>query len=192
MNSRANAVNRFMLVVLGLLLVAAGVLGLALSAEVLGEGRSTDRVLPDDVAAFPDERPWFWWAVAGGLLLVAVLALFWLLTQLKRDRATRLDRTTDAREGYTILHASAVIHAVEDEATGITGVTGASADLREHGGLRMFLRVELADSANIADVRDRLEEEVVAHLRESVGDPGFPVVIELRPAARQARQRSVL
>lgn len=192
MSSRANAVNRIVLAVLGLLLVAVGLLGLALSTGVLGEGRSTDRVLPEDVVAFRDERPWFWWAVTGALLLIAVLALCWLLIQFKRDRTTRLDRTTDARDGYTIVHATAVVHAVEDEAMGITGVTDASASLREHGGPHMSLRVELASSAHIADVRDRLEEEVVAHPRESVGDPGFPVIIELCPAASKTRQRTVI
>jgi hypothetical protein len=192
MSSRANGVNRVVLAVLGLLLVAAGVLGLALGAGAFGEERSTGQVLPQEVATFPDERPWFWWAVVGGLLLIAVLALFWLLAQLKTDRATRLDRTTDARDGYTTLHASALIHAVEDEAMGLTGVTGASANLREHGGPHMSLRVELADSANIADVRTRLEDEVVAHLREAVGDSGFPVIVDLRPAATRTRQRSVL
>lgn len=191
MRSRANVVNRVMLTVLGLLLVAAGGLGLALSAGAFGEWRATDPVLPQEVATFPDEHPWFWWAVAAGLVLIAVLALFWLLIQLETDRTTRLDRTTDAQDGYTRLHASALTHAVEDEALGVTGVTGASADLRERGGHRVSLRVDLADSANIAEVRTQLEDDVVAHLREAVGDPHFPVVIELRPAST-TRQRSVI
>lgn len=192
MSSRANVVNRIALTVLGLLLLAAGGFGLALSAGVFGAGRATYPVLPQEVSTFPDGRPWFWWALAGVLLLIAVLALLWLLTQLKTDRTTRLDRTTNARDGYTTLHASALTNAVEDETLSITGVTGASANVHEHRGQHVFLRVDLADSANIAAVRTRLEDEVVAHLREGVGDPRFPVTIQLRPAASTNQRHPVI
>jgi hypothetical protein len=191
MSRRANVVNRVVLTVLGLLLLAAGGLGLALSVGAFGESRADDPVLPEDVRTFPDGRPWFWWAVAGVLLLIAVLALLWLLTQLKTDRTTRLDLTTNARDGYTALHASALTNAVEDEALGIPGVTSVSAIVREHRGKHLFLRVDLADSADIDGVRTRLENEVVAHLREGVGDTRFPVSIELRPGASKTPQRSL-
>ena len=192
MSSRANVVNRMALTVLGLLLVAAGGLGLALGAEAFGASRATYPVLAQEVSTFPDGHPWFWWAVAGVLLLIAVLALLWLLAQLKTDRTTRLDRTTNARDGYTTLHASALTHAVEDEALGITGVTGASANVHENRGPHVFLRVDLADSANIAEVRIRLEDEVVTHLREGVSDPHFPVTIQLRPAASTTQRHPVI
>ena len=190
MSSRANVINRVVLVVLGLLLLAAGGLGLALSVGAFGAWRATYPLLPREVSTFPDGRPWFWWAVAGALHLIAILALLWLLTQFKTDRTTRLDRTTNARDGSTTLHASALTTAVEDEALGITGVTSASANLRHHRGHHVSIRVELADYANIAAVRTRLEDEVVAHLREAVGDPHFPANIELRPGA--SRSRSVV
>jgi hypothetical protein len=191
MSSRANVVNRVVLTVLGLLLLTAGGYGLALSAGAFGESRADNPVLPEQVRTFPDGRPWFWWAVAGGLVLIAVLALLWLLAQLRTDRTTRLDLTTDARDGYTTLHANALTNAVEDEALGIPGVTSASANVREHRGNHVFLRVELADSADIDRVRTRLENEVVAHLREAVADPRFLVTIELRPGANKTPQRSL-
>ena len=192
MSGRANVINRVVLTVLGLLLLAAGALGLALSAGVFGARRATRPVLPPEVSTYPSGRPWFWWAVAGVLVLTAALALLWLLAQLKTDRTARLDRTTNARDGYTRLHASALTHAIEDEALGITGVTGASAKVQDHRGQHVFLRVELAGFADIAEVRTRLEDDVVAHLREGVGDPGFPVTIQLRPAASRTPQRSVV
>jgi hypothetical protein len=75
---------------------------------------------------------------------------------------------------------------------GIPGVTGASANVHEHRGQHVFLHVGLADSADLAQVRTRLEDEVVAHLREGVGDPRFPVTIQLRPSAGRSQQRSVI
>ena len=191
MSSRANAINRVVLTVLGLVLLAAGGLGLALSVGAFGARRATYPVLPQAVSTFPDGRPWFWWAVAGALLVTAVLALLWLLTQLKTDRTSRLDRTTDARDGLTTLHAGALTSAVEDEALGIRGVTSASAHVREHRGPHVYLSVELADSADIGEVRDRLEQDLVTHLRQGVGDPSFPVTIELRPGSSSTPQRTL-
>lgn len=189
MNTHANVVNRVVLAVLGLLLLGAGGLGLALSLGAFGEARADDPVLPEEVRTFPDGRTWFWWAVAGALLLIAVLALLWLLTQLKTDRITRLDLTTNAGEGYTTLHTSALTNAIEDETLSIPGVTSVSANVREHRGKHLFLRVELADSADIDGVRTRLENAVVPHLREGIDDPHFPVTIELRPGASKTPQR---
>lgn len=191
MSRHADGINRVVLTLLGLALLAAGALGLCLGAGVFESRGATEAVLPQTVSTFPDGRPWFWWAVVGALVLIAVLALLWLLAQLKTDRTSRLDRTTDARDGYTKLRASALTNAVEDEVVGIAGVTGASADVREHGGQHVYLRVGLNDSADLAAVRGRLEDEVVAHLREGVGDPRFPVTIELRPSPRKRQSRVV-
>jgi hypothetical protein len=191
MSSRANIINRVVLTGLGLLLLAAGVLGLALGVGAFGDSRATSPVLPREVSTFPAGRPWFWWAVAGVLLLIAGLALLWLVIQLRTDRTTRLDRTTNARDGYTRLQARALTDAVEDDALGITGVTGASANVHERRGQHVFLRVELDDSADIAEVRTRLENDVVAHLREGVGAPHLPVTIELRPTASRTPRRAV-
>ena len=191
MSRSGNVINRVVLTALGLVFLAAGGLGLALSVGVFGAWRATYPVLPQEVSTFPDGRPWFWWAVAGVLLLVGVLAIAWLFVQLQTDRSTRLDRTTDAGDGYTTLHSSALTNAVEDEALGITGVTGVSANVHDHRGPRVHMRVELNDSADVDEVRTRLENEVVAHLREGVGDPRFPVTIELRPGSSGAPHRSV-
>jgi hypothetical protein len=189
---RATSINRVVLAVLGLLLLTLGGLGLALGVGAFGAWRASYPVLPEQVSTFPDGRPWFWWAVGAVLMLIAALALLWLLTQFKTDRKTRLDRTTNAQDGYTTLHASALTDAVESEARGITGVTNVSATVRAHHGQRVFLRVELADSADISEVRTRLENEVVAHIREGVDDARFPVSIELRPIAGKTARRLVV
>jgi hypothetical protein len=191
MSRRANVINRVVLAVLGLLLLTAGGLGLALSVGAFGESRADNPVLPQEVRTFPDGRAWFWWAVTGVLLLIAVLALLWLLNQLKTDRTSRLDLTTNARDGYTTLHTSALTNALEGETLGVPGVTSVSANVREHRGKHLILRVELAESADIDGVRTRLENEMVAHLREGVGDPRFPVTIELHPDASKTPQRSL-
>ena len=191
MRRPADTANRIVLFLLGLLLVVAGGLGLALSLGAFGNSRATSPVLPDEVRTFPDDHPWFWWAMAGIALLVALLALLWLVAQLRTHRVSRLDRTTDAREGYTKLHAGALTKAVEDEVGDITGVTRASAQIHDHHRLAMALAVDMTDTADIDRLRGQLENNIVAHVREAVGDPEFPVDIELRPDVRRTPARTV-
>lgn len=191
MRRPADTANRIVLFMLGLLLVVAGGLGLALSLGAFGNSRATSPVLPEQVHTFPDDQTWFWWATAGVALLIALLAFMWLVAQLRTHRVSRLDRTTDAREGYTKLHAGALTKAVEDEIGDITGVTRASAQIHDHPRLALALAVDITDTADIDRLRTQLENNIVAHVRQAVGDPEFPVDIELRPDVRRTPARTV-
>lgn len=128
MSRRVDTANRTVLALLGLLLLGGGAVGLAASFGSFGD---PPPVLPGTARRFEDQQPWFWWAVAGVCLLVALLALRWLLAQLHTDRVTRLDLTRDDREGRTVVHAGALTAAVEEEAQSLRGVVGASARLVE-------------------------------------------------------------
>jgi hypothetical protein len=191
MRTRADTANRVVLFLLGLLLVAAGGLALALSLGAFGDSRATSPVLPENVRTFPAKETWFWWALAGVALLIALLALMWLIAQLRTNRVSRLDLTTDAREGYTTLLTGAVTHAVEDEVGGMPAVTGASARIHDHPRQMLSLTVGMTDTADIDALRTQLEEDVVAHIREAVADPELPVAIELRPDVRRTPARTV-
>lgn len=189
MSSRVNGVNRTVEGLLGLVLLAAGGLGLALSFGAFGDGGQP--LLPRGMRDVAREQGWFWWAVAAGCVVLALLGLRWLLAQFTVDRVGRLDLTGDDRDGLTSLHAGALTEAVETEAEGVRGVTGASATLRDQRGRRLGLRVDLADHADIAEVRRVLEERVVGHVRQAVDDPALPVDIELRPGSRGTGSRGV-
>ena len=181
MSRRVDTANRTVLGLLGLLLLGGGGVGLTAGFGVFGD---PPPVLPGSARRFEDQQPWFWWAVAGVCLLVALLALRWLLAQLHTGRVTRLDLTRDDRDGRTVVHAGALTDAVEAEAQSLRGVVGASARLVEDRGRTLTVAVELADHADVAEVRRTLEDRVVAHAREAVDDPALPVDIELRPGRR--------
>jgi hypothetical protein len=182
MSSRVNAVNRTVTGLLGLVLLAAGGLGLAVSFGAFGNGRQP--LLPQAMRDYATNQPWFWWAVAAVCLVLALLALRWLLAQLHTDRVGRLDLTRDDREGRTVVHAGALTDAVEEEARSLRGVVGASARLVEDRARTLTLAVELAEHADIAEVRRGIEDRVVAHARQAVDDPELPVDVELRPGRR--------
>jgi hypothetical protein len=190
MSARVNGANRTLLGLLGLLLLAAGGLGLAVSFGALGDAGTP--VLPPGVRDYANDQPWFWWAVAGVCLVLALLGLRWLLAQLQTDRVGRLDLTTDDRDGLTTVHAGALTDAVEAEVEDLRGVAGASAHLLDRGGRRLTLAVDLAEYADIAEVRQILEDRVVAHARQAIDDPELPVDIELRPGKARSASRSLL
>lgn len=188
MSSRVDATDRAVLALWGLLLLAAGGLGLALGSGVLGQ---VPPVLPEALRSSTAEQPWSWWAIAAVCLLLSLLGLRWLLAQLHTDRVGGLDLTADERDGRTVLHGAALTDAVEAEARALRGVGGATAHLRDRRGRRLSLAVDLTDHADIAEVRDGLEGRVVVHAREAVDDPDLPVDIELRPGRARSAGRGL-
>jgi hypothetical protein len=190
MSTRVNGINRVVETLFALLLLAAGGLGLAVSFGAFGDADTP--LLPQDMRDFARDQGWFWWAVAGACLILALLGLCWLLAQLRTDRVGRLDLTQDDREGLTTVHAGALTDAVEDEAQSLRGVVNASAHLLDQGGRRLTLSVDLAEYADIAEIRQTLEDRVVGHARQAVDDPDLPVDIELRPGKTRSASRGLL
>lgn len=191
MRTRVDGANRALLTLLGLLLLAAGVSGLALSLGGFGAQRASAPIVPTQLRSFADDTWWFWWVVAAGCLLLALMGLRWLIAQLQTDRVSRLDLTTDERDGVTTVHAGAVTHAVESEARTIRGVTDASAHLRGQTRHRLHLAMDLSDYADIAAVRNQVQDTLVPHLRQALGDPDLPVQVELRPGAARSAGRGL-
>ena len=187
MSSRATTVNRTALIILGLLLAAAGVLGLVLSTGGFGQRRETSAVVPRDLRTLAADSWWFWPALAVLALVVAVLGGRWLLAQAHVDRLGRMDFTDNPREGTTTLDASAITGALAAEVEEIHGVTGASAHLRARRGPRVDLTVDLTRRADVAQVRNELETEVVPRLRQALDTPELPVSIQLRPGKKTSR-----
>lgn len=192
MSTRTDTVNRILLGLVGLLLLAAGVLGLALSLGAFGAARSTSPVLPQGVRGFVDDNPWFWWAAAALALVIAILSVLWLIAQLRTNRISQVDCTTDARDGYTTLQAGALTKAVEDDIRGFSGVTNAAARMYDQPRRRIALIVGITDTADLDRLRTQLENQTVPHTRQAIADPTLPMDIELRPDVRRTPARTVV
>jgi hypothetical protein len=182
--SDVNATNRTGLVLVGLLLAAAGVLGLVLSYGGFGAEQTGRPVLPVAWRERLAADPWWWWVLAGVALLVALLGLSWLLAQLRTDRVGRLELPPGGRDGRTVLHAGALCDAVAADARTVAGVGGASARLSGERRHRLQLIVDLTDRADVAEVWRDLSEQTVPRARRVAGDPGLPIDVELRPGRR--------
>ena len=189
MGAPADRLNRVLLALLGLLLLAAGVLTLVRSFGGLGSSLADDPVLgaPQE-RLFQDYSPWAWIGVAVVAGLLALLALRWLLAQLRTDRAGDLELETDDRRGSTTLHPGAVTAAVCEEVESYRGVRAASARLlHDARHPELVLQVDLEARADIAQTRERVENEAVAHVRQALELAQLRTRLVLRPTARERR-----
>ena len=185
--ARVNAINRTVLALIGLVLLAAGVGGLLLSFDMIANGTRQWPVVPDLVVQFANSTPWLPWAAAAAAVVVALLGLWWLLAQFRVDWPGQLDLTGDRPDGTTTLATGALTDAVEDDAASIRGVTGASASLRSQPTRRLELTVDLAAFADLGEVRRSLEQQTAARTRQVIDQPNLPIRIELRPTRRERR-----
>lgn len=184
MTSGVNRLNRAVLILLGLLLSIGAAAGLALGAGAFGGPDSRRQLLEPHVSAYADRTPWFWWVVAAGSVVVALLSLSWLLAQVRTDRIGRIDLAIDDADGATVVHVGAVAEAVEQEVGSFTGVTAASARLRGDRARRLDLIVVLSQAAELTQLRNRLQKQTVANLRRVLNAPDLPVHVQLRPTPK--------
>jgi hypothetical protein len=187
MGARADRLNRVLLTLLGLLLLAAGVTGLLFGLGVLGQDVADRRILGPQVSRFVgDNAAWFWPVVALVALLLGLLALRWVLQQLRSDRVGYLDLTTERSRGETLVASPAVTEALVAATERCAGVDGASARLVEvRGGERLLLHVRLADRADVAETRQQLAQGPLSELRRTLGEQTCPDVrVELEPSTK--------
>ena len=187
MSAHASRANRSTLTVVGLLLAAAGALGLVLSGGGFGASNADEPVVPWQLSDLAADSWWFWPAVAVAALVLAYLGWRWLAAQVHTDRRRHVDLTDNPREGTTTLDGAAVARALADDVDDIPGVSGTRVRLRGQHAPRVDLAVELTRRADVAEVRRRLEAEVVPRLREAMDDPRVPVDIQLRPGKNTSR-----
>jgi hypothetical protein len=187
MGARADRLNRVLLVLLGLLLLAAGVGGLLAGSGVLGDRYAQDRILPAETGSFvTDNAAWLWPAVCVVAIGLALLALQWLAQQLRTDRVDDIDLTTDRQAGETHVDAAAVTGALVDAVEASPGVDAASArSIVVRGRRRLLLHVRLADRTDVAAARRALGEGPLTDLRRVLGDDAAPeIVVELEPSTK--------
>jgi hypothetical protein len=187
MGTPADRLNRILLSLLGLLLLAGGVAGILAGTGVLGADVPDRRVLSGEfVDLVRENATWLWPAAALVGVLLALLALRWLLGQLRTDRIDELDLTDERNVGEVRLQAGALTDAVVDAVEDCPGVDSASARLiRRKRRETLLVHVRLADRADLAAARRTLAEGPLADLRSALGGTDWPaVVVELEPSRK--------
>lgn len=179
---RADRVNRAVLSVLGVLMLVGGAAGLAYSLGAFGKSLSRDPLLSDHLRRFVrDNQRWFWIAVIVACLVLAVLALRWLLFQ-ARPQPSVADFSFPLADGAgkASVSARAVVDAVIADLSEQPGVHKAGARLRQQDPLVVDAWVDYDSSSYVPAFRQSVQEHIVPRLRRCLEVDDAVVTLELR------------
>jgi hypothetical protein len=181
---RSAHANRTGLIVLGALLLAAGLAALARGLGLFGRDAAEDPLLTEQVAAFARENAWFWPAVAGLALLIAAIGLGWLLAQFRRERL-RVLNLESGPSGITHIAGRTVCDALTTRLGRHPSVRRARATLRGRSDApRLDLHVSAGDTERLRDLLSGIHDVDIPEVRESLGVERLPAVVRLAVAPR--------
>ncbi|QKV80300.1 alkaline shock response membrane anchor protein AmaP [Amycolatopsis sp. Hca4] len=176
--NRPAGLNRTLLVIAGLLLIAAGAIPAAIRFHWLPALGGNRPIVPG--TALPPT--WVLSATAAAGIVVALAGLRWLAAQLIRKPAGRTWQfEADPGAGRTELATTVAIGPFTEELRGYPGVRTATASLtgsREHPEL--FAVVSVEQDGDPAAIRDRIRETGVPRLCQALDLDDLPTHVELR------------
>ncbi|MFI7496937.1 alkaline shock response membrane anchor protein AmaP [Streptomyces sp. NPDC049687] len=193
MRAVLRTVNRVLLAVVGLGLLAVGGAVLAVGLGVsppswwIHDG-------PHDVLLSTAERTrrrdetWWWPTVIAVLALLVLLALWWLTAVLRRRRLGEVLVDTGDGAG-ALLRGRALEGVLAGEADRLDGVTHTRVRLtgrREAPETRVRLRLE--PHVEPATALDRLTAEALTHARDSAALEALPADVRMRAAKHKAER----
>lgn len=180
--------NRSVLMLLGLVLAVAGVLGLLVGFGGFGASAQRRPVLDPSTRSYAASHDWFWLIVAAAALIVAILALLWLRVQLTTNRVRSFELERDHSHGTTTLAAAAVERACAEELQSRRGIAKATAVvLGSEYDPRLALVVSLDGREPLRTVDHVVLTDFLPKIRQTLENAQLPVRIEYRLAGRLAR-----
>ncbi|MBT8225192.1 MAG: hypothetical protein HKP61_08310 [Dactylosporangium sp.] len=163
-----NAANRVLWTIIGLGLVAAGVLGVLASQDRLaGTDPGSPLLWPELLTWWRGHQPWGTIIVIGAGLIIAVLGVALLRAQMHRHGATpipdlKIVGSDPEPRGRTTVRATALVRGLERDLARSARVVGATVALTgasQHPDVWIRLGVrggDLADTGGLATLRDEI------------------------------------
>ena len=188
--ARSAAGDRWLVGVVGAVLLLAGVGATLLSYGVLGTGRSQRPLLDPIIVDALRNQALLWRIVAlvGGLLLI-VFGLLWAARSVRPERRPDLELDSGPDTSLRVT-AAAVAEAVAGEARAVPGVSRTRARLvgdDRYPALR--LTVWLAEDADVAEVCRRIPDDVIGGARECLGVAELPTAVRIEYDTAGTRSR---
>jgi hypothetical protein len=178
----ADRTNRAALALLGLLLLALGVSGLLLGAGVFGDRAAHRTLLDNSVSRFIGAHgSWLWPAAAAVMIVIALLAVRWLLTVLfSTARLADITVAGDHSAGRTTLTSTALGDALSGEIETYRGVHSARSHLEgDPTNPRLAVTVDTDRNADLAALRRHIETDALAHARHALDLPDLPIRLDI-------------
>jgi hypothetical protein len=174
-------VNRTHLAVVGVLLVAGGGLAIVRGRGLLPGLPAGQPLLNEAERAFARGHDWFWYAVAAGAVVIALIAVRWLLAQGRTGtiRTLRVDDPT----GRTRLPARAAGRAVAADLAALPAVRRSTALLTgAPSAPRLRLHVTADARCDWPALRGGLTGTTLTNLRTALERDHIPARVRVRLA----------
>ncbi|MEE1737479.1 alkaline shock response membrane anchor protein AmaP [Streptomyces sp. BE147] len=195
MNGVLRTVNRVLLGLAGLVLIAVGgaVLAAGLGASLPSwwpwDGKHDVLLSEADRDRWRDDG-WWWPTVIAVLAVLVVLALWWLLAQLRRGRLAEVLVDSGDGEG-ALLRGRALEGVLSGEAGTLDGVARAQVALRgRRSAPRAAIRLLMEPHAAPEQTLRGLADEALAHARDSAGLAELPAEVRLKAVKHRAERVS--
>jgi hypothetical protein len=188
----ADRTNRAALTLFGLLVFLAGGAGLAGSVGLFGNPLQRKPLLHNTVSDWIGRHgSWLWALAAVAALLLLLFTLRWLLILIvSTDRAGDITVPGDKKLGATNIRPDALTTALTTEIETYRGVDTAKARiLGDPTDPELVVAVTLAQTADLAELRHRIQTEALTHARQALGNPYLPIQLDL-DVSRYALQRA--
>ena len=183
----ADRTNRVVLLLLAVLLIAAGLGAGAATLGIFGKVAQHSRLMDNPAGHFiGSQGAWFWPVAAAAAAILVVLALRWLVALLfSTDRSGDLPIRSPGQAGRTTLAAGALTDAVAEEIETYLGVDSARARLIGNGlDPELVVTATLEETADLTAVRHRIETGALTHARSALDYPSLPIQLHLAATAR--------
>src|SRR5579875_1269937 len=185
----ADRTNRIMLLLLAMVLIGAGLGAGAASIGVFGTAIQHSPLMANPTGRFIGAQgEWLWPAAAAAAVVVALLALRWLLALLfSTDRSGDLEIHSGGPADRTTLASTALTEAVAGEIEGYRGVNSARARLLgDPQNPELVVTAVLEETADLLALRQRIEAEALTHARCAVGDMSLPAQLDLAVTTKRS------
>ncbi len=197
MRHHAGAMNRTWLIILGIVLLAAGTASILFSSGLMdqitnGNLAGADEPVLTSGSGILDTVPAG--AVLIGGLVLGLLGLWWILAEVPRRRSASSYRLhEDAARGITRCDPEVLAAAIEDDAASLPGVVSSTALLRgtaESPDLALLLT--LNERADIQEALRLVRTDVLANLSRALEVPLHTAGIALEVSGRPAKLGSTV
>ena len=164
MSSTPDTLNRSVFTLIGILLIAAGVYGMARGYGAFGSTQAQEPLLTGGITGFFGRiDDWFWPVLALVALILAYLAYRWLKAQLSTaPSVSELDFTRDPAEGRTTVRASGLASALSDDLERDPAIRFANVRMVEDGHRpEVDIDLEVSEGVRLSEVRRRIETDAL-------------------------------
>jgi hypothetical protein len=188
--NRVGALNRTVLGLIGLLLLAAGALVVCAGFGVLPWPRADTGL----VAGTGLPPTWVWSVVAAAAVVVGLLALGWLAAQVPRGPRSRAWPVGSWSEhGRTHLTTATALAPLLEELRAFPGVRSAGGELRgDPPGVLLVLALVVERTCDPGEIRGMLVSRALPRLRGALELEDLPTAVELRFTAPEPGRGRVL